>query len=257
MAKGVKLSSSKDFPVAVVTGGASGIGRAVVADLTDHGYRVVSFDQDTTVSDGEVVSFVGDVRSPRDNERAVGLALDEFGRLDLFVGNAGIHDGGGTIADRSAEDLATLARRVFDVNVLGYLLGAHAAAEPLTRSGGAMVFTLSDASFVVTGNGAGVVYTSAKHAALGLVRHLAAELAPRVRVNAVAPGGVVTGLRAADGGEVFTEPEPIRERIREVNPLGVVLTPEELAPFYRFLAGPESVGMTGEVLRPDGGLSVR
>jgi 2,3-dihydroxy-2,3-dihydrophenylpropionate dehydrogenase len=114
---------------------------------------------------------------------------------------------------------------------------------------------------VVRGNGAGVVYTAAKHAALGVVRHLAAHLAPRVRVNAVAPGGVVTGLRAANGtgGErpVFAEPELIRERIRTSNPLGVVLTPEELAPLYRFLASSAAAGMTGEVLRPDGGLAVR
>jgi 2,3-dihydroxy-2,3-dihydrophenylpropionate dehydrogenase len=187
--------------------------------------------------------------------------MDRFGRLDTFIGNAGIHDGGGALCSRSGTELARLARRVFDVDVLGYLLGARAAAGPLASSGGTMVFTLSDASFVVSGNGAGVVYTAAKHAALGVVRYLAAELAPRVRVNAVAPSGVITGLRAADGESdtraVFTDPDSIRERVRALNPLGVVLTPQELAPLYRFLAGAESAGMTGEVLRPDGGLSVR
>jgi 2,3-dihydroxy-2,3-dihydrophenylpropionate dehydrogenase len=114
---------------------------------------------------------------------------------------------------------------------------------------------------MVQGNGAGVAYVAAKYAALGLVRHLAADLAPRVRVNGVAPGGVVTGLRAAVGTDdsraVFDQPGPIVQAIRELNPLGVVLTPEQLAPLYRFLAGPDAAGMTGEVLRPDGGLSVR
>jgi 2,3-dihydroxy-2,3-dihydrophenylpropionate dehydrogenase len=249
--------------VALVTGGSSGIGRAVVDDLARHGYGVVVLDRDqpSVPFSPSVTAIVGDVRNPDDNQRAVTTALRRYGRLDVFVGNAGIHDGGVGLCDRSAAELAILARRVFDVDVLGYLLGARAAAEPLARTYGAMVFTLSDASFVVNGNGAGVVYAAAKHAALGIVRHLAADLAPCVRVNAVAPGGVVTGLRAADGDgrerEVFAEPDPIRERIREFNPLGVVMTPEQLAPFYRFLVGDEAVGMTGEVLRPDGGLAVR
>ncbi|WP_147116245.1 SDR family oxidoreductase, partial [Pseudonocardia sulfidoxydans] len=99
------------------------------------------------------------------------------------------------------------------------------------------------------------------HAALGLVRHLAADLAPRVRVNAVAPGGVITGLRAvdADGGvrNVFIDPDGVREQVRRLNPLGLALTPEQLAESYLFLAGAGASGMTGEVLRPDGGLSVR
>lgn len=249
--------------VALVTGGASGIGRAVVDDLTQHGYAVVVLDRARAQVPfaGPVTMIVGDVRDPEHNERAVATALRRYGRLDVFVGNAGIHDGGVGLCDKSGAELATLAHRVFDVDVLGYLLGARAAAGALAASGGAMIFTLSDASFVVSGNGAGVVYTAAKHAALGIVRHLAASLAPRVRVNAVAPGGVVTGLLAADGydgeRELFTEPEPIRERIREFNPLRVVLTPAQLAPLYRFLAGTESAGMTGEVLRPDGGLAVR
>lgn len=249
--------------MALVTGGASGIGRAVVHDLAGHGYCVVVLDRDepSPALPPSVTAVVGDVREPEDNQRAVTTALRRYGRLDVFVGNAGIHDGGVGLCDRSAAELATLARRVFDVDVLGYLLGARAAAEPLSRTRGAMVFTLSDASFLVNGNGAGVVYAAAKHAALGIVRHLAADLAPRVRVNAVAPGGVLTGLRAAHGTdgerEVFTESGPIRERIRAFNPLGVVLTPEQLAPLYRFLAGTEAAGMTGGVLRPDGGLAVR
>jgi 2,3-dihydroxy-2,3-dihydrophenylpropionate dehydrogenase len=124
-----------------------------------------------------------------------------------------------------------------------------------------MTFTLSDASYVVSGTGAGVAYTTSKHAGLGLVRHLASELAPRVRVNAVAPGGVITGLRAQrpDGSQsgLFVDPEATESAIASFNPLGVVLTPEQLAELYLFLASPQATGMTGEVLRPDGGLSVR
>ncbi|MEU3712046.1 SDR family oxidoreductase [Streptomyces catenulae] len=246
-------------PVAVVTGGASGIGRAVVGDLAAHGYRVVVLDRGVPEEPaGDRVRWVaGDVRDPEANEAVVKAALSRFGRLDLFVGNAGVHDGGVGVRDLDGAALSELAGRVLDINVVGYVLGARAAAGPLTESGGAMVFTLSDASFLVRGNGAGIAYAAAKHAALGVVRHLAADLAPSVRVNAVAPGGVVTGLRTADGRPVFADSGEIGVRVREFNPLGVLLSAERIAPLYRFLASPAAAGMTGEVLRPDGGLGVR
>ncbi|HEU5474353.1 MAG TPA: SDR family oxidoreductase [Actinophytocola sp.] len=246
-------------PVALVTGGASGIGRAVVDDLAGNGYAVVAFDRtEPRCPLPAGVAFVrGDVTEPADNERAVAEALRRSGRLDLFVGNAGIHDGGVRLLDRDGPRLAELTRRVLDVDVVGYLLGARATAEHLTRSRGSMVFTLSDASFLVSGNGAGIAYAAAKHACVGVVRHLAADLAPHVRVNAVAPGGVITRLRAADGSDVYAEPEPIAAAIRSLNPLGALATPERLAPLYRFLAGPDAFGLTGEILRPDGGLVVR
>ncbi|MFI1386109.1 SDR family oxidoreductase [Embleya sp. NPDC020886] len=246
--------------VALVTGGSSGIGRAIVADLTAHGYDVVVLDREQPDGDIGGAGFVlGDVTSPDDNQRAVDTALNRYGALHLLVGNAGIHDGEVRLLDRSGAELAALTRRVLDVDVVGYLLAARAAAEALTTSRGTMVFTLSDASFMVASDlGAGIAYTAAKHAALGLVRHLAADLAPHVRVNAVAPSGIVTGLREVDGVELFAEnPDAMREEIRSQNPLGVVLSAAQLAPLYRFLASDEACGMTGEVLRPDGGLSVR
>lgn len=257
------VGQQRGVRVALVTGGVSGIGRAVVEDLARHGHRVVVLDHEEPqepLPDGTSL-VLGDVRSAADNERAVRAAVRAHGGLDVLVGNAGIHDGGVSLRDRSAGELADLARRVLDVDAVGYLLAARAAAEPLLERCGAMVFTLSDASYVVRGNGSGVAYAMAKHAALGLVRHLAADLAPRVRVNAVAPGGVVTGLRAAVGAQgseqVFGDPDGISAVIRDFNPLRVVLTPGQLAPLYRFLASDDAHGMTGEVLRPDGGLDVR
>lgn len=245
--------------VALVTGGSSGIGQAIVRDLVEHDYEVVILDQHPPDVGRGATVVRGDVTSPDDNERAVATALDRHGALHLLVGNAGIHDGGVRLRDRPAADLGALVRRVVEVDVLGYVLAARASAEALTASHGSMVFTLSDASFSVAPDlGAGIAYAAAKHAALGIVRYLAADLAPDVRVNAVAPGGILTGLREADGTEIFTEdPEVVRAEIRSLNPLGVVLSPAEVAPLYRFLASTAAAGMTGEVLRPDGGLSVR
>lgn len=247
----------------LVTGGSSGIGRAVVDEFVRLGDNVVVLDRDEPPGDlANVATLVtGDVRRPEDNERAVSAALDLHGRLDVFVGNAGIHDGGFGVRDLSPAELADVVRRVFEVDVLGYLLGANAAAKHLVASRGCMVFTLSDASFAVSGVGAGIGYAIAKHGALGLMRHLAADLAPDVRVNAVAPGGIVTQLQAAAPGAgtrpLFDDPDAVQAAVRNLNPLNLVLTPEQIAPLYPFLASPAAMGMTGEVLRPDGGLSVR
>jgi 2,3-dihydroxy-2,3-dihydrophenylpropionate dehydrogenase len=250
--------------VAVVTGAGSGIGLAVTELFLAEGASVVAFDRDPggLAASGRpgLRPVAGDVRDVADNARAVEAALDGFGRLDVFVGNAGVHDGGRRLLDLPPAELDDLMGRVLDVNVRGYVNGARAAAEALGRARGCMIFTLSDASFHVSGNGAGLAYAAAKHAALGVVRALAAQLAPGVRVNAVAPGGVVTGLRAATGGwdcerPLFGTPDAARDRIRALNPLGSVLTPGELAEYYVFLA--RAVGLTGEVIRPDGGLSVR
>lgn len=245
----------------LVTGGSSGIGLAVARAHAHRGDTVVVLDRNATgPPEAGIHVVLGDVTSPEDNERAVERVLEVAGRLDHFVGNAGIHDGGLGLAGADAATLRDVMRRVLDVDVVGYALGAHASREALLRSRGCMTFTLSDASFEVQGNGAGLAYTAAKHAAVGLVRRLAIELAPAIRVNAVAPGGVITGLAAAGSrateSAVFADPDGIRETVQRLNPLRVVLEADELAELYLFLASPAARGMTGEVLRPDGGLSV-
>ena len=245
----------------LVTGGCSGIGRAVVEAHAAAGDLVVVLDRDLPVTPlrDDIECVQGDVTNFADNLRAVDTLLEWAGRIDHFVGNAGIHDGGFSFADTAGDDLARIMRRVLEVDVVGYALGARACVDALSKASGCMTFTLSDASYIVSGNGAGLAYSAAKHAALGLVKHLAAELAPQIRVNAVAPGGVITGLRASYGEDergVFADHLAAESAIADLNPLGVVMTPEQLAGLYLFLASPAASGMTGEVLRPDGGLSV-
>lgn len=248
----------------VVTGGASGIGRALSESLLDLGAYVVVLDRDDPGLDRErFTAIVGDVCDPQDNRSAVAAAVDVAPRgLLAFVGNAGIHDGGAKLRDLGPTELDRLSSRLLAVNVGGYLQGARAAAEELIRARGRMIFTLSDASFVAHGVGAGVCYTVSKHAALGVVRALAAELAPEVQVNAVAPGGVLTGLRAADPSDpeiqraLFDHPGDLEAQVRSLNPLNVMLTTDQLVPHYLFLLGEGSAGLTGHVLRPDGGLDL-
>jgi 2,3-dihydroxy-2,3-dihydrophenylpropionate dehydrogenase len=258
--------------VVLLTGGASGIGHALSRQLRRLGCHVVDLDRTAAgpgdedlepsggTPPGVLHRVVGDVTDPDANERAVALALREFGRLDAFVGNAGVHDGGATVADLTPHQIRDLGRRILDVNVVGYMIGACAAAEAVSRAEGTMVFTLSDASFTVSGVGAGIAYATSKHAALGVVRSLAAQLAPRVRVNAVAPGGVPTALCSLtpDAGEqaVYSDVESVVRQIRSINPLGTVLSAEDLVGHYLYLLTSQSRGLTGQVVRPDGGLSV-
>jgi 2,3-dihydroxy-2,3-dihydrophenylpropionate dehydrogenase len=248
----------------VVTGGSSGIGRALVSALLELGAYVVVLDRDPPLTaHHRLMTVAGDVTDPDANRAAVEAAVDAAPRgFHAFVGNAGVHDGGARLLDLQPGELDQLTRHLLAVNVGGYLQGARAAAAELVRRGGRMVFTLSDAAFVATGVGAGVAYTVSKHAALGVVRSLAAELAPHVHVNAVAPGGVLTGLRAADPRDptkqraLFDHPAELESQVRGLNPLGAMLTPQQLVPHYLFLLGEASEGLTGHVLRPDGGLDL-
>ncbi|UOY02247.1 SDR family NAD(P)-dependent oxidoreductase [Blastococcus sp. PRF04-17] len=198
----------------LITGGASGIGAAVARAFVAEGARVTVLDRRPSANP-DVVSVEGDVRSLADNERAVSIAAGEPG-LDVLVANAGVHDGGLKLFDGDAAELEARFRRLVEVNLLGYLLAARAAAPALVEAGGAVVLTLSDASFDVHGNNAGVGYATVKHGAVGLLKALARDLAPRVRVNGIAPGGVPTGLSVADSqGErpVTVDPEQLTRRV--------------------------------------------
>lgn len=243
--------------IVLVTGGASGIGRAIIEEYAEHGWTTVSLDR--VASGVATLDVDGDVRDPDAHRRAVDAALDRGGRLNALIANAGVHDGGLDLAAEPGELLERL-RGVLDVNVVGYVLAVQAAADALRASAGDVVLTLSDASFLVGQQGAGVAYTASKHAGLGLLGWFARALAPEVRVNAIAPGGVVTDLRVQDdGGEgarIFADPEAKRRAIAERNPLRIVLEPRELARYYRWIVT-EAPGLTAQVIRPDGGLSVR
>ncbi|MGQ0804371.1 MAG: 3-(cis-5,6-dihydroxycyclohexa-1,3-dien-1-yl)propanoate dehydrogenase [Actinomycetota bacterium] len=256
---------------ALVTGGGSGIGRGVVDRFVKEGARVgvleISAEKVERLASEHpdvVVAIQGDVTRLEDNVHAVKETVSAFGGLDVFVGNSGIMDGFTplvALADDAVEDVFD---SVFAVNVKGYLLGAKAALSELVRTQGSMIFTASNAGFYA--GGGGPVYTASKHAVVGLIRQLAHELAPKVRVNGVAPGGTVTDLRLPtalgtdEHGEAlraFDVPD-IENTIRGVTPLHIAPTPEDHAAAYVLLASPEnSRAMTGAVIHSDGGIGVR
>jgi 2,3-dihydroxy-2,3-dihydrophenylpropionate dehydrogenase len=196
-----------------------------------------------------------------DNERAVAATLAAFGRLDTFVGNAAIWDYGVSLIDLPANRIDAAFHELFAVNVKGYLLGAKAAARPLIESRGSIVFTLSNAAFYP--GGGGPLYTAAKHAGVGLVRQLAYELAPKVRVNAVAPGGMATDLRGPTAlgmqdRSIATVRAAAGEDRKRLTPLQVDPEPSDYtAPYVLLASRHESPTMTGAILNCDGGLGVR
>lgn len=265
------MAARLDGKVALVTGAGSGIGKAIAHRLVAEGARVVVADIDGNRAQGvakelgaRAVGVAVDVTRAEDNRRAVSAAVDAFGRLDVFVGNAGVFDGFAALPQLTAEQLSELFDRVFAVNVKGYLLGAHAALPELLKTNGCIVFTASTAGFYT--NQGGIVYTASKHAVVGLVRELAYELAPRIRVNAVAPGGTFTDLRnAVVLGQEFGDPDKrslfdmpgLDEFIKQSTPLRRVNRAEDHAAVVAFLASDEASGVTGVIVHSDGGYGIR
>jgi NAD(P)-dependent dehydrogenase (short-subunit alcohol dehydrogenase family) len=255
-----------DGQVALVTGGGSGIGRAVVARFVEEGARVAVLERlpgrgaALRAAFGDrIAPLTGDASRLDDNRRAVREAVAQFGRLDTFIGNAGVFDNFLSLAEFPEDKLDSAFDELFAVNVKGCLFGAKAALAELKKSRGSMIFTASVAGF--NSGGGGPIYTASKHAVVGLIRQLAAELGPEIRVNGVGPGGTMTDLRglvalAAQDRSHFERPGTA-ERLRAGNPLQIALDPEDLAGAYAFLASPSARGITGTVIMVDGGASLR
>jgi NAD(P)-dependent dehydrogenase (short-subunit alcohol dehydrogenase family) len=256
-----------DGQVALVTGGGSGIGRAVVARFIAEGARVGVLDRVPGRAEelrsefgDDVVAVTGDVAQLADNQRAVAETVRAFGRLGIFVGNAGVFDSYQSLAEFPEERLPAAYDELFGVNVKGCILGAKAVLPELMKADGSMVFTASVAGS--NSGGGGFLYTASKHAVVGLIRQLAIELGPRIRVNGVAPGGTMTDLRGLlalgqDGRSHFSDPST-EERLRAGNPLQIALAPGDLAGAYVFLSSRTNArGITGTILTVDAGATLR
>ena len=251
-----------DGKVALVTGGGSGIGRAVVERFIKEGAHVGILDRSTervqqlqTELGDAVVAVHGDVTLLDDNERAVNQTVRAFGQLDIFVGNAGIFDGHTTLADLPKEKLNAAFDELFGVNVKGYLLGAKSALAELLKTKGVMIFTVSPAGLFPVGGG--ILYVASKHAITGMIRRLAYELAPDVRANGVAPGGTLTDLRGPESlgmGERSIARANIRqEDTGQAAQPSRWLAPQDHAGAYVFLASREnSSSVTGIVIPTPG-----
>ena len=238
-------------PVALVTGAASGIGRAVVELLTDRGGRAVAVDLSAdalTVFDGNdsVRALAGDVTDEAVNAAAVVLAESAWGRLDTLVLNAGVR-GSGPI---DSVDLEVFDRSIA-VNLRAVVLGMRVGVPALRRAGGgAIVVTSSNTG--LAGEANRWPYASAKAGAINLARSVAIDLAPEgIRVNAVCPGPTITGMTTH-----VAEGQPERWAALQANvPQRRWARAEEVAEAILWLASPAASFVTGVALPVDGGVT--
>lgn len=252
--------------VALVSGGASGLGRAIVERFLDEGANVATLDRARERSaelakqfGARVEAVVGDVTVLADNHRAVAGTIRRFGRLDCFVGNAGIWDFNTSLVDLPEDRIGQAFDELFAVNVKGYLLGAKAAYRELAKARGCIIYTVSNAGFYPCGGGP--LYTASKHAVVGLIRQLAYELAPKIRVNGVAPGAIPTDLRgprSLEMGDRSIASVPLKAAVERGLPLGKLAEPRDYTGSYVLLASAEnSSTATGGVIICEGGIGIR
>ncbi|TDU25562.1 cis-2,3-dihydrobiphenyl-2,3-diol dehydrogenase [Panacagrimonas perspica] len=253
--------------VVLITGGGSGLGRALVERFLCEGARVAVLESSAARASSlrtdfgeEVEAIIGDVTVYADNARAVERTVARFGRLDTFIANAGVFDFFQALPQYEGDKLAAAFDELFAVNVKGGLLGARAALSELVKARGSIIFTISNAGFYP--GGGGPLYTASKHALVGLVKQLAHELAPKVRVNGVAPGGMSTnlsGLRATGtAAQSLADVEGLDRMLRDVTPLQVSPKPKDYCGPYVLLASATDAGpITGAIINTDGGLGVR
>jgi NAD(P)-dependent dehydrogenase (short-subunit alcohol dehydrogenase family) len=254
---------------AFVSGGASGIGRAIAQALAAQGAAVAVMDllpeggKDTVAaiaSKGGRATFVqGDVSRWDDVDRAVAAAVRELGPLGIMVNAAGVLDG-----YAPADEIgAGLWERVIGINLTGTFYGCkRALAEMLPLGGGRIVNIASVAGLV--GSGGGAAYTASKHGVVGLTRQLAITYAARgITVNAICPGAIQTDLRA-NSTRILGADAPVMRgvggdeaAVRAITPAGRRGTLEEIAAAACYLASSEADYVTGHTLVVDGGWTAR
>ena len=256
---------------ALVTGGGSGIGRAIASVLAADGAAVAVVDlqpaggRETVAAiegGGGKAAFVqADVSQWAEVDRAVGQAVQQVGPLGVVVNAAGILDGYAPIDEMAPE----VFERVIAINLGGTFFCCKRTLPELQKAGGGRIVNVASTAGLV-GAGGGPAYVASKHGVVGLTRELAVAYADRgVTVNAICPGPIQTGLREHSSqilGEVAPPMEGVgvggsEAALRAVVPMGRRGTVEEIAAAARFLASQSAAYVTGHTLVVDGGWTAR
>jgi NAD(P)-dependent dehydrogenase (short-subunit alcohol dehydrogenase family) len=235
--------------VAIVTGGASGIGRATAELFVEEGARVVVADvdvergEDVAARLGEGAVFQRtDVARAEQVQQLVDLAVERFGGLHVMFNNAGIAGGHGRFLDDDLGDFG----RVMAVNLFGVMVGSQRAARHMVKSGGGSIINTTSIAALRPGGGV-MTYRASKAGVIVFSQSLAIDLGPHgVRVNCIAPGLIPTGITNYDMEPVIRRMQPLRRK-------GM---PADVANAALYLASDRSAQVTGAVLPVDGGTSV-
>jgi len=243
-------------PVAVVTGGAQGIGAATARRLARDGFTVAVVDlteeralgtaREIEAAGGSAVAVGCDVSDSEQVDRAVGEVVERFGRIDALVNNAGLTRDN-LLFKMSEADWD----QVIDVNLKSAFLMSKAASKPMVEVRSGRIVSLSSIS--AKGNRGQANYAAAKMGIQGFTATLAEELGPfGINVNAVAPGYVATAMTAATAQRLGMTPEAHMEAIAERTNLRRVAQPEDIANVIAFLVGPDSAFVTGQTIYATG-----
>ena len=246
------MNGSLDGRVAVVTGGAKGIGRAIAARLSRGGAKVVISGRDEAAlktacaeiktNGGEAVWRSADVAKPADVDGLCAYTLEKFGKADILVNNAGVTRDN-LVLRLSDEDWD----QVIDTNLKGSFLCIRAFAKPMIRQRWGRIVSVSSVVGLI-GNPGQANYVASKAGIVGLTKSVAKELASRhITVNAVAPGFIETAMTEALGDKA-------RETLKAQIPLGRLGSPEDVAHAVAYLCSEEAGYVTGQVLSVDGGM---
>jgi NAD(P)-dependent dehydrogenase (short-subunit alcohol dehydrogenase family) len=249
----------------IVTGAARGIGQAIAERFAADGEHVLLVDIDPLVEEtarvlagnGSTSAVVANVADPADAQATVALALERFGRLDVLVNNAAVHEVSGPIVEVTEEAWD----RMLAVNLRSVFLMSKVALPALAKARGTIINMASIVGPVI-GSTVSLPYGASKAGIVGFTRNLALQAAPLgVRVNCVCPGPVDTELTrrsfATSADQRGGDPGVAMATFAEGIPLGRFGTPLEIAGVVRFLATEDASYLTGAAIVVDGGLSVR
>ena len=248
MANEVHNGTPRRDCVAIVTGGAAGIGQAVVAVLLEQGASVASIDLSKEGVPEGATGLIADVRDQAALNRAIGAFAETHGRIDILVNNAGVSFVG-TVEEGSDDDW----HRIYDINVLGYMRATRAALAHLRKSRAPAIVNMSSCT-AVNGIPQRALYSATKGAVHAMTLAMATDLiAEGIRVSGVAPGTVDTPFMAELAAR-DSNPAAKRAQFEARQPTGRMVTPREVGEAVAWLARPGNASMVGTIIDLDGGM---